>query len=178
MATTTNYGWETPDDTDYVYQGAAASRTTADSIDTTVYSLPQGVKSYTTNTAANLTLTTSTETSFFTGTSFTPVVGRLYLISYSVGEVYKTGSTGDIYASFRKNNAAGTLLNRVNLIGSTISTFQGASLNNTFTATGAALTAVAFTPCVTIQSTNNGVNAYNINPGLSGSITITDIGAS
>jgi hypothetical protein len=36
MANTPNYGWETPDDTDYVYQGAAAARTTANAIDTTM----------------------------------------------------------------------------------------------------------------------------------------------
>ena len=61
MANTPIYGWETPDDTDYVYQGAAAARTTANAIDTTlaaqvttlnatinstVAPYPQGIKSY------------------------------------------------------------------------------------------------------------------------------------
>lgn len=36
MANTPVYGWETPDDTDYVYQGAAAARTTANAIDSTL----------------------------------------------------------------------------------------------------------------------------------------------
>lgn len=36
MATTTNYGWETPDDTDLVKDGALAMRTTANSIDSTL----------------------------------------------------------------------------------------------------------------------------------------------
>ena len=36
MATTTNYGWETPDDTDLVKDGAAAIRTLGNSIDTTM----------------------------------------------------------------------------------------------------------------------------------------------
>jgi hypothetical protein len=36
MANTPIFGWETPDDTDYVYQGAAAARTTANAIDTTM----------------------------------------------------------------------------------------------------------------------------------------------
>ena len=36
MATTTNYGWETPDDTDLVKDGALAQRTTANSIDSTL----------------------------------------------------------------------------------------------------------------------------------------------
>ena len=38
MATTTNYGWETPDDTDLVKDGALAQRTTANSIDSTLFS--------------------------------------------------------------------------------------------------------------------------------------------
>lgn len=36
MATTTNYGWTTPNDTDYVKNGALAMRTLGQSIDTTV----------------------------------------------------------------------------------------------------------------------------------------------
>lgn len=36
MATTTNYGWETPDDTDLVKDGAAAIRTLGSAIDTTM----------------------------------------------------------------------------------------------------------------------------------------------
>lgn len=39
MATTTNYGWETPDDTDLVKDGASAIRTLGSSIDTTTKSL-------------------------------------------------------------------------------------------------------------------------------------------
>lgn len=37
MATTTNYGWTTPNDTDLVKDGAAAIRTLGSSIDTTVF---------------------------------------------------------------------------------------------------------------------------------------------
>jgi hypothetical protein len=37
MATTTNYGWDTPDDTDLVKDGAAAIRTLGSSIDTTTF---------------------------------------------------------------------------------------------------------------------------------------------
>ncbi len=39
MATTTNYGWETPDDTDLVKDGAAAIRTLGSAIDTTTKAL-------------------------------------------------------------------------------------------------------------------------------------------
>ncbi len=39
MANTTNYGWETPDDTDLVKDGAAAIRTLGNSVDTTTKNL-------------------------------------------------------------------------------------------------------------------------------------------
>lgn len=39
MATTTNYGWDTPDDTDLVKDGASAIRTLGSSVDTTVKNL-------------------------------------------------------------------------------------------------------------------------------------------
>ena len=42
MATTTNYGWDTPDDTDLVKDGAAAIRTLGSSIDTSFVDLKGG----------------------------------------------------------------------------------------------------------------------------------------
>jgi hypothetical protein len=55
MATTTNYGWTTPDDTALVKDGAAAIRTLGTSVDTTVKALSPGTTSgdvdyYTTST--------------------------------------------------------------------------------------------------------------------------------
>jgi hypothetical protein len=56
MATTTNYSWTTPDDTDLVSQGASAIRTLGSSADTTVKALNPGTTAgdidyYTTSTA-------------------------------------------------------------------------------------------------------------------------------
>ena len=56
MATTTNYNWTTPDDTDLVKDGAAAIRTLGSSADTTVGNLNPGTTAgdidyYTTSTA-------------------------------------------------------------------------------------------------------------------------------
>jgi hypothetical protein len=42
MATTTNFGWDTPDDTDLVKDGAAAIRTLGSSIDTSLVDLKGG----------------------------------------------------------------------------------------------------------------------------------------
>ena len=66
MATTTNYGWDTPDDTDLVKDGAAAIRTLGSSIDTTTKALnPQtatgdlAYRSATANTNTRLALGTA-----------------------------------------------------------------------------------------------------------------------
>ena len=182
MANTPIYGWETPDDTDYVYQGAAAARTTANAIDatvgaqaTTIAALPKGVVSYVRNTTANLT-SSGTETSFFTSGSFTPVSGRLYLFTYTVGSVFKTGSVGDIYIRLRKNNTSGDVIDYGYVAGLTAGV-QGASFTKIAVLSGDLLGAgIAFVPNVTIQSTTNGHVSQNIN--LPGSITITDIGVS
>lgn len=39
MATSPNYGWTEPNDTDYVKNGAQAMRTLGNAIDSTVYSI-------------------------------------------------------------------------------------------------------------------------------------------
>jgi hypothetical protein len=59
MATTTSFGWETPDDTDLVKDGAAAIRTLGNSIDTSMSELKGGttgqVLSKTSNTDMDFT---------------------------------------------------------------------------------------------------------------------------
>jgi hypothetical protein len=64
MATTTNFGWETPDDTDLVKDGAAAIRTLGQSIDTSMMDLEGGttgqVLSKASNTDMDFTWTTVT----------------------------------------------------------------------------------------------------------------------
>jgi hypothetical protein len=68
MATTTNYGWTTPDDTDLVKDGAAAIRTLGSSIDTTTKNLnPEttlgdiAYRSATANTNTRLAIGTSNQ---------------------------------------------------------------------------------------------------------------------
>ena len=68
MATTTNYGWTTPDNTGYVKDGALAIRTLGNAIDTTLFGIPkggQGVQATTT------TATTTTSGSFVDATNLT-----------------------------------------------------------------------------------------------------------
>jgi hypothetical protein len=63
MATTTNFGWETPDDTDLVKDGALAIRTLGSAIDTSLVDLKGGttgqVLSKTSNTDMDFTWVTS-----------------------------------------------------------------------------------------------------------------------
>lgn len=56
MATTTNFGWETPDDTDLVKDGAAAMRTLGNSIDTSFVDLKGGTSGQMLTKASNTDL--------------------------------------------------------------------------------------------------------------------------
>ena len=56
MATTTNFGWETPDDTDLVKDGAAAMRTLGNSIDTSFVDLKGGTSGQVLTKASNTDL--------------------------------------------------------------------------------------------------------------------------
>jgi len=56
MATTTNFGWETPDDTDLVKDGAAAMRTLGNSIDTSFVDLKGGTTGQLLSKASNTDL--------------------------------------------------------------------------------------------------------------------------
>jgi hypothetical protein len=179
MANTPIYGWETPDDTDYVYQGASASRTTANAIDTTVYSLPQGVKSYTLNTTAALDVSTTTETAFFAGPSFTPIAGRLYAVTITIGALKKTTSDGTVTVILRKDSISGTILqtNSIYLLGManpgilTSTTYY----SNTILLTTAQMGTAAFAPHISIQSGALGFMAGNSST-RQGTIIIRDIG--
>jgi len=53
MATTTNFGWETPDDTDLVKDGAAAMRTLGNAIDTSLVDLKGGTSGQVLSKASN-----------------------------------------------------------------------------------------------------------------------------
>lgn len=53
MATTTNFGWETPDDTDLVKDGAAAMRTLGNAIDTSMVDLKGGTTGQVLSKASN-----------------------------------------------------------------------------------------------------------------------------
>lgn len=85
MATTTNFGWETPDDTDLVKDGALAIRTLGSAIDTSLVDLKGGttgqVLSKNSNTDMDFTWIEQDDTTLSfnaqTGTTYTLVAADL-----------------------------------------------------------------------------------------------------
>lgn len=105
MATTTNYGWETPDDTDLVKDGASAIRTLGSSIDTTTKALNPSTtlgdieyRSSTANTNTRLPIGTTGQVltvsggvpAWSTSNSFYP------FINTSVSQTYLRSPSGSI----------------------------------------------------------------------------------
>jgi hypothetical protein len=87
MANTTNYNWETPDDTDLVKDGAAAIRTLGSSIDTTTKNLNPET---TTGDIAYRSATANTNTRLAIGSS-----GQVLTVAGGVPS-WATPTTGDI----------------------------------------------------------------------------------
>jgi hypothetical protein len=173
MAITTNYSWTTPDDSQAFKLGANAIRTLGSAIDTTTFSLGQGIKSYHRNTGAALNLTTATETGFMGGPSFTPIAGRLYEITVTAGYVQKLTGGGNITIRLRKDNVSGTVLDSVLFSGQTPGWIWPFTM--TVIATSATLGTTAFVPFVTAQTNTNGLLIQN-SATSTGAIIIKDIG--
>jgi hypothetical protein len=139
MATTTNFGWTTPNDTDLVKDGAAAIRTLGSSIDTSFVDLKGGttgqVLAKATGTDLDFTWTTPNRLTFNaqTGTTYTLVVGdaRDKLVTTSNASPVTVTIPADIFS-------AGDQIN-IQSIGVGLTTISGGSV--TITSTGAAAAA-------------------------------------
>jgi hypothetical protein len=107
MATTTNFGWETPDDTDLVKDGAAAMRTLGNSIDTSFVDLKGGTSgqilakasntdldyTWITNDIGDITGVTASSPLTGGGTSGAITVGILSGTTSNLGAVQLSDST-------------------------------------------------------------------------------------
>lgn len=118
MATTTNFGWATPDDTAYVKDGASAMRTLGSAIDTSMADLKGGttgqILSKTTSTDMDFTWidndvqTNSTLNAPFEklNVSATAATGTINLETGSLGAVwyYTTSASGNFTVNVRTSN--------------------------------------------------------------------------
>lgn len=137
MATTTNFGWETPDDTDLVKDGAAAMRTLGNSIDTSFVDLKGGttgqVLSKTSGTDLDFTWIEQDDTTL----SFNAQTGTTYtLIASDSAKLVTTSNAAAVTVTIPPSVfAAGNQIN-VQSIGVGLTSFV-AGAGVTITSTGA-----------------------------------------
>ena len=135
--------------------------------------VPFGVVSRELNTTATLTVNSTTETELFQSPAFTPVVGRLYRVTYSIGSIAKTNNIGNVNVRLRKTNASGTILND--------SFYSALGLNvyvpfsTTVFLTSTEMGTASFVPVVCIVANTSGFEASNTGD-YHGTILIEDIG--
>ena len=141
MATTTNFGWETPDDTDLVKDGAAAIRTALGGVDTSFVDLKGGttgqVLAKNSNTDLDFTWTEQDDTTL----AFNAQTGTTYsLVAADLGKLVTTSNASAITVTIPPSVfATGNIIN-VQSIGVGLTSFaQGAGV--TITSTGATSTA-------------------------------------
>jgi hypothetical protein len=141
MATTTNFGWETPDDTDLVKDGAAAIRTSLNGVDSSFVDLKGGT------TGQVLAKNSGTDLDFVwteqddTTLSFNAQTGTTYtLVAGDLGKLVTTSNASTVTVTVPPSVfATGNIIN-VQSIGVGLTSFaQGAGV--TITSTGATSTA-------------------------------------
>ena len=141
MATTTNFGWETPDDTDLVKDGAAAIRTALGGVDTSFVDLKGGttgqVLAKNSNTDLDFTWTEQDDTTL----AFNAQTGTTYtLVAADLGKLVTTSNASAVTVTIPPSVfATGNIIN-VQSIGVGLTSFaQGAGV--TITSTGASASA-------------------------------------
>jgi hypothetical protein len=141
MATTTNFNWETPDDTDLVKDGAAAIRTLGSSIDTSFMDLKGGttgqVLSKASGTDLDFTWTEQDDTTL----SFNAQTGTTYtLVAADLGKLVTLSNAGAITLTIPPSVfAAGNQIHIQQIGVGQVTLAQGAGV--TITSTGASASA-------------------------------------
>lgn len=136
MATTTNFGWETPDDTDLVKDGAAAIRTALGGVDTSFVDLKGGttgqVLAKASGTDLDFTWTEQDDTTI----SFNAQTGTTYtLVAGDIGKLVTTSNASPVTVTIPASTfTTGNIIN-IQSIGVGLTTISGGSV--TITSTGA-----------------------------------------
>lgn len=141
MATTTNFGWETPDDTDLVKDGAAAMRTLGNSIDTSFVDLKGGT------TGQVLAKNSGTDLDFVwteqddTTLAFNAQTGTTYtLVAADLGKLVTLSNASSITLTVPPSVfATGNIINIQQIGAGQVTLAQGAGV--TITSTGATASA-------------------------------------
>lgn len=141
MATTTNFGWETPDDTDLVKDGAAAMRTLGNSIDTSFVDLKGGSTGQVLSKASGTDLDFSWIEQDDTTLSFNAQTGTTYtLVAADLGKLVTLSNASGITLTVPPSVfAAGNTINIQQIGAGQVTLAQGAGV--TITSTGATASA-------------------------------------
>ena len=134
---------------------------------------PFGVVSYKYDTAASINNLLTTVQSFVTSPAFTPVAGRLYRCTYSIGAIYKYTNIGNIEIQMRKDSTAGTVLNASYFSAVALATVLPFSTSVLLTSTQ--MGTASFIPTLCVQANTAGMAAANT-AGYNGTILFEDIG--
>jgi hypothetical protein len=141
MATTTNFGWETPDDTDLVKDGAAAMRTLGNSIDTSFVDLKGGTTGQVLSKASGTDLDFSWIEQDDTTLAFNAQTGTTYtLVAADLGKLVTLSNASGITLTVPPSVfATGNIINIQQIGVGQVTLAQGAGV--TITSTGATASA-------------------------------------
>jgi len=159
MANTTNFGWETPDNTDLVKDGAAAIRTLGNSIDTSFLDLKGGTTGQVLSKASATDLDFSWIEQDDTTLSFNAQTGTTYtLVAADVAKLVTTSNASAVTVTIPPS--VFTTGNQINVqsIGVGLTSFA-AGAGVTITSTGATAAApilrVRYSACTIICTGSN-----------------------
>jgi len=141
MATTTNFGWVTPDDTSLVKDGAAAIRTLGQSIDTSMMDLEGGTTGQVLSKASNTDMDFTWIEQDDTTISFNAQTGTTYtLVAADLGKIVTLSNASGITLTVPPSVfSTGNIINIQQIGAGQVTLAQGAAV--TITSTGATASA-------------------------------------
>lgn len=169
MATTTNYGWETPDDTDLVKDGAAAIRSLGSSIDSTFAELKGGTS------GQMLTKASNTDNDY---TWVTPEIGDITAIT-ATSPLTGGGTTGDVTVGIQDGTTSQKGAVQLEDSTSSTSTVKAATPNSVKSAYDLANAAIPKSTATTAGDLlyRNGSTVTRLGIGTAGQVLTVNSGA-